>query len=687
MAIVGYDASGRPIRDDQRQQQSGPVVGYDASGRAIRGQERMNPLQAFGSGAADTISFGFGDELLGVGAGALDALQGGDFQSTADRVTAESRRRRALAESQQGGAFLAGQIGGSIVGGGGLGVAGRAAFRAVPMAARAAQGTNWVGRLGAATASGGAGGALYGAGSGDANNRGEQALLYAGTGAAGGALMSGLGSLIAPHVSSAIRGLSPNRGAAEVIGQAIAREGLTDEQLASRLAEHAAQGRGGMLLDALERSGGDAAMGASRRPSTGVNVLREAMDRRNQAVGPRAQQEVWRELVGSEPEDVAQFIVRMDRVKRSEAAPLYAQAWQEIGRVNPERMRATLGETMRRHPELFEPATRRAQLMALAETGQEIADQTDPRYWHYMLQGAERELGARLRAASMGDLRGFAGSEAAIYSRAVNSFNRQVRAALGPTFRRAQDTYAGASAAQDAAELGYSAIAGRLNTLQMGAIMQRVRRMSQPEREAFRAAAANNLQDAIANATKEGANRADALRSIIGTEGKRRMLEGIFGERGLSELLRRFDYDRQLLQNSVRTGIDVNSITSQAQAAARAQEALVGAPTSPGGVVNRLLGPQLQRLAERQNEAVSDRVLTLLATPAEDALAMMSRPARRGLLSRSRQSARDRLLYDSRARASDIASFRERELANALFGGLYSGAFSQGALESAGATR
>lgn len=651
---------------------------------------QMTGLQAFGSGAADTITFGFGDELLGYGAGALDAVQGGDFGSTADRVTGESRRRRALAESQHGGAFLAGQVGGALIGGGGLGLAGRAALRALPAAARVAQGTNWLGRMGAAGAAGGAGGALYGAGSGDAGNRGEMAAMYGALGAAGGAAFSGIGSLVGPHIANAWRGMSPNRGAAEMMGQALAREGLTDQQFAARLGEHAAQGRGGMVLDALGESGSHMAMGAAVRPSAGRRVLQDAMNARQEAVGPRAQNEIWEELVGGAPEDVARFITRMESVKRTEAAPLYAKAWQEIGRLNPGQMQATVGETMRRHPEIFEPALQRAQRMSLAETGREIADPSDPRYWHYLLQGAERELGARLRAASMGDLRGFAGSEAAIYSRAVRQFNDQIRRQFGPTFRRAQDTYSGAASAQDAAELGYVSLGGNLNTMQLGAVQQRLRRMSQTDQQAFRAAAANRLQDMVANATREGQNRADILRNLIGTEGKRRMLEGIFGQRGLSALLQRFDYDRTLLQNSINTGIRTNSITAPAQAAAASQQAMTGAPASVGGVFNRLLGPQLQRAAERQSEAVSDRVLSLMAMPADEAAARLARPAGRGLLSRARQqrlSARDRLFYDSLARRDEINTFRQRAFADTLFGGLYTGAFSEGIVPNVGVQR
>lgn len=645
----------------------------------FEGAERVGGWEAAGLGAADSALFGFSEELYGAGAGGLAALRGEDFGGAYTDAVGDARRRTALAREQQGGAFLAGQLGGALVGGGGLSLAGRAALRGSSALSRVAGGTNWAGRMGLSALSGGAGGALYGAGSGDAGNRLEMAGQYAGLGAIGGAAFSGLGSLVGPHIANAWRGMSPNRGAAQIMGQVLAREGLTDEQFAARLGEHAAQGRGGMVLDALGQSGTHAAMGAATRPSAGLRVLTEAMDARQQAVGPRAQGEIWEQLVGGAPEDVAQFILRMERVQRSEAAPLYAQAWQEIGRVNPARMQATVGETMRRHPEIFGPARERAQRMSLAETGREIADPSDPRTWHYLLMGAERELGARLRAASMGDLRGFAGSEAAIYSRAVHNFNRQVRAALGPTFRRAQDTYAGAASAQEAAELGYSAISQNLNTLTLGALVQRFTRMSAGEQQAFRAAAANKMQDMVANATREGANRADILRGLIGTEGKRTMLSRIFGERGLETLLRRFDYDRQLLQNSVNTGINVNSITSKAIAASNQQQAVTGAPTTLGGVANRLLAPQLRDAAERSNEEVSTRLLTLMAMPADEAAARLARPVRGGLLSRARQqqrlSAQDRLFYDALARRNDITDFRRNAFAESLLGtsGLYGG--------------
>ena len=98
--------------------------------------------------------------------------------------------------------------------------------------------------------------------------------------------------------------------------------------------------------------------------------------------------------------------------------------------------------------------------MMLAEIGEEVAP-SDPRYWHFMLQGAERELGARLRGGAMGNLAGFHGQDAAIYTRAVQAFNTQVRRLLGPQFRQAQDIYSGAARSQEAVlrERGWSCVA------------------------------------------------------------------------------------------------------------------------------------------------------------------------------------------------------------------------------------
>ena len=52
---------------------------------------------AFGRGAGDALSFGWGDELMGVGAGVGAAVQGQDYQRAYDQQVAQSRGNLAQA--------------------------------------------------------------------------------------------------------------------------------------------------------------------------------------------------------------------------------------------------------------------------------------------------------------------------------------------------------------------------------------------------------------------------------------------------------------------------------------------------------------------------------------------------------------------------------------------------------------
>lgn len=606
--------------------------------------DRRNPWERYGSspdgdrvgaflsGAADSASFGFGDELKG--------LVFGDEERDA------ARRRQAQHRVDNPVSFGAGQVGGALVGGGGIG----AGLRAAGVGARALQ-LGWASRAGIAALTGGAGTAAYGAGSAGDGERLQSAATNFLPGAVFGGGLSVAGSALGPVASRLWNGANPTRAAAQLAARGIEREGGA-AAVTARLADHAAMNRGGTLLDAMGESGEQLAMGAANRPSAGRAAMRDMIETRNQAVGPRAQAEISAAITGGE--NAGEALTRLRTVQRTQAAPLYAQAWQEIGRVDPQRLQATVGETIRRHPDLFEPAMQHAQRMSLAETGQVIADRSDPRFWHYLLQGAERELGARMRAGFMGDIRGYQGSEIATYTRALRQFNDQVRRTLGPTFRRAQDTYSGAASAQEAVEAGYDAFRPNLNTLQLENIMARFNRMRPGDQQQFRAAFASRLQDSIASATTvEG--RTDVLRGVIGTEGRRRLVERILGPQQTQALLRSFDYDRRMFQTGVNTGIRTNSHTAPILSAEAAQrEATLTPSTAPGTMFERLFGPELRRAADVRNEQISTELLDMLSMPADDALTALQRGGalgtRRGLLSRAARQAQ--ALRDQRRRAT-----------------------------------
>lgn len=628
-----------PFEQYATPQQQNPFARYTQ-----RPEERSNALAAALSGAADTFSFGYGDELQGL-------LFGEEAMQAARQRQENFRANNPLA-------FGGGQIAGGLVGGGVLGAAGRAALGG----ARALRNVNWAGRAGLAALSGGAGLSAYSAGSAPDGERLQAAAENFLPGAALGGGFSVLGSAIGPTLQRAWRGANPENAATDLLARGIQREGGSASVLGA-LDEHASMARGGTLLDAMGESGEHLAGGAAIRPSAGRTAMRDMLEARNTEMGPRAQREIGQAFTGGD--NAGQMIQRFRQVQREQAAPLYAQAWQEVGRVNPQQMRATLGETMRRHPDIFEPAQMYARRLSLAETGQEIADEADPRYWHYMLQGAELELGKRMRAGYMGDLRGYQGAEIATYTRAVRQFNNQVRRALGPTFRRAQDTYSGAASAAEAVESGYDAFRPNLNSIQLEGIMQRFARMRPGDQQNFRAAFASRLQDAISSAdTTQG--RVDALRSIMGTEARQRLIRRVLGEEAVGNLLRRFDYDRTLFQTGYNTGIRTNSHTAPLLSAEQSvRESSLTPATMQGSWLERIFGPELRRAADVRNEEVSTRLLDMLSTPAADAAT--------ALRSGGQLGTSGGLLSAAVRRARELENFRrDRALAN-LFGGAYAG--------------
>lgn len=608
----------------------------------------VSELEALGSGAADALTFGFGDEMLGVIGG--------------DEARDRSRRQQEAARAARPGYYLGGQVAGSLAGGLGAGVGARLALRAAPAAAAALNGVNWAGRAGIAAATGAAGGAAYGAG--DARGGVEERLpgaVRGGTiGAVGGGALSLAGSAIGPVARRVMEGRSPERVAQGILAQGIRREGMDEAGFRAALSQHASMNRGGMVLDTLGESGGHIAGGAASHPSAGRSVIREAMDARNNAAGQQASNDAWRTLRGGKPEDPADVLVALRDTQRTTAGPLYERTWREVGRVDPADMQGRVGEIIRRHPAIFGPARTLADELSLAETGARIGDEADPRFWHYMLQGAEIELGKRLRAGAMGDIGGFRGTQAAIYSRAVREFNDQVRDRLGPTFRQAQDTFSGAERAREAVERGYEAVGPSLNSLQLGELREFMRRARPGEIEHIRIGALSRLTDMLRNADT-GSGRADVLRVIMRSDGQRAILEQLFGGRGgFQALMQRLDYDRQLFQNTANTGIRMNSLTGSNLGAAAAQGAAATTPaTTSGGIIERLLGPEIQRAASARNEDVSDALLRALSTPAKDALASMSGPAgTRGLFGNAARQ------------AQQLEEFRrKRALESALGGG------------------
>lgn len=605
-------------------------------------------LGSFLSGGADALTFGFGDEIEGMILG-RQAME-------------EARRRQELARANHGGWFMGGQLAGALAGSMGVGGLARGAMGATRLAALASR-VSPAGRILGAGLAGGAGSSLYAAGDSQGDQRGVNAANAFIPGAVTGGAFQGLGEVASPVFRNIRLALSPEARSGRMAAEALERFSPAGANPATLEAD---------TLQALRDAPDNATLGdtlpgwtqmvkgAGVRPSRMREELRAAYDADNNRMGERASADMWQTLNGTGRQDAADAMLNLRSIQETHARPLYAKAYQQ--RIDPEQARAATAEIIRRHPAIFQKAERHAEAMMLAELGTKVTDPSDPRYWHYLLQGAERELGARLKAGRMGQLTGFHGSEAALYTRAVQTFNTQVRRLLGADFRAAQDVYSGAARSQEAVLRGYDAVLPNINSLDLGELTQWMRRARPGEIEHMRLGALNKLSDLLESADPR-TGRADVIRAITRNAGQRRVLERIFGggER-FNKLMARLDKQREIFQRRVEAGIGVNSHTADRTAAYETQRAL----TNPGGLKEWIANVLLRESGDKFDEAVSNQILETAAINANQAAGEISQvggfrnwAGGRGLLSRALEE-RKRMLRH-----------RPDALVNALTTGLY----------------
>ncbi len=580
------------------------------------GDGRMGAAAAFGSGAADAITFGFGDELQGVLFG--------------DRARDAARMRQEQARADQGGWFLGGQLAGSLAGGGGAGVAARGALGAARLA-NAASRIGPMGRIGLGALAGGVGGAAYGAGDSPDGDRVRNAVNSFLPGAAFGAVGQGAGELIGRVGGAVQRSLSPEARSGRMMAEALGRFGpesatpaQAEAQVLQALRDAPAQAEAQVLqalrdapaqaeaqvLQAL-RDAPDNAMvadvvpgftslvrGAGVRPSVAREELRAAFDVRNDAMGDRAIDDIWETLAPGAPRNAAQAIDNLAKVQRDNAKPLYDAVMN--ARIDPARAERFLGETVRRNPRLFAAAERDAEELMLSEHGVRFG-RDDPRFWHYLQQGADQVF-ERLRRQQGG----LSGNERRVFGRALDSYRLGLRRLLGPDFGKAQDVWSSGARQRQAVELGFDAADDKLDDLKLGEIMQQMRRMSGGEREMTRLGAVARLTNMLRTADA-GTGRSDTLRAILRNKGQRQVLETIFGGGDrFNALMRRLDTQRDLFRTSVDAGIGVNSHTADRLAAMNSQQALTQPATGVRDAIFRML---TRDATDRFDENVSNEIL------------------------------------------------------------------------------
>lgn len=612
-------------------------------GRGWRDSEdQFSSGDAFLSGAADTLTFGFSDELQG-------ALGGGEEE------TRRIRQRQEALQAMHPGWYLGGQVAGGVVGGGGAGAVGRLGLRALgasAAAARLAQNVGVGGRIAGAALAGGVGGAVYGAGSSYDGNRWQAAGQGILPGAVGGALGQGAGEALGAVGRQAARMAGPEANAASMISNAQSRFGQVGQRLEQDLANAP---EGALVMDVIP-GGPQLVQGASARPSAELPLIDQALRARNQSMAQDTINDLWSSLNGTPRGSAAATIQQLAKSRAAQAKPLYEQAFRSP--IDPKRADSLLGEIIRRNPRLFGAAARDAEELMLSETGR-VFNKYDGRFWHYLQQGAD-QVYERLRKTQGG----LSGNERRVFGRALDQYRVQLKRLLGPEFRKAQDIWSSSTRQAAAVERGYEAVKVGANDLELGDIAAEMRRMTPGELEHMKLGALTRLADMIENA-QSTTGRSNPVRSVLRSEGQRRVLQTLFGgEAKLSDVIARIEQRQQLFDNAVQSGVGVNSHTANRLAARESQVAQTN-PFRGGGIWERITG----KVADQWDEAVSNQLLREMRMPATDAAKQIADAGgieqwaqRRGLLAAAQKLALEQ------------ERIRRRALGEALTGNLFWGA-------------
>lgn len=288
-------------------------------------------------GAADTMSFGFGDEL-GAGLGAtseyLASLITGQKPRSYDELLGKMRDQENRAKETNPGSFLTGQIAGGLAGSAGLAKGG------LSLTANAIGRGASLGRVAAISAGEGAAlGGLQGFGSGEGvKGRLKSAGVGAGAGLAlGGAaplvvsgLSKGLGMAAAPVTAR----MFPDRYAEKALGEGIRRSGMSVDDVTNALTAARTDGQDMFnVADALGNSGQRLLSTAARTPHNERQAVVEALQGRQAGQGDRLSSFLAEGFAA--PDTAAQRAARLASERTASANTNYAAAREGAGAVDP----------------------------------------------------------------------------------------------------------------------------------------------------------------------------------------------------------------------------------------------------------------------------------------------------------------------------------------------------------------
>lgn len=571
--MVDAPASGQQHPEFDPANVAGGVPGYDQKTGMV--DRQFGKLESGAYGAADTATFGFGDEIASYAGSALTGVP-------RDQVLAEMRGNQSAAQEQNPLSYMGGQVAGGVAQG----------IASAPLTASArVAGSTLFPRVAGGMVDGFVGGGIYGAGSGtDPQSR----LYEGGKGAGFGLAAGGVFPLVSAGASKlyefgrnalASRPIAQQAGASpealRLLGSVMDADGSLG---ASGQANMARAGQEAMLADAgpnarsvldttIQRGGPGAVdarqaiAGRTERSSTaimdaldntlgapeGVTASRTAIRQGSAAARSSAYDDAYRSAIDyADPRGRAIENIVKTRVPHSAIAEANA-----LMRAEGHTSSQILAKVADDGSVVFEKLPDVRQLDYITRGLNEVADQAD---------GAGKLGGTTAKG------------------RAYQNLSGEIRDTLKdlvPEYGKALETAADPIRRSKAVDLGSKLLSPSMTRDQVD---EAIRGMTGPERDALAQGARSRLDDAMANVTRTvqdgdtGAREAIKAIKDLSSRANREKLTAAIGKQKADAL---FDeIDRAATSFDLRASVSENSKTYARQATERR----IGELTQPGAI-------------------------------------------------------------------------------------------------------
>lgn len=534
-----------------------PSLGTDTEISGMLPDAKVGPAakatksQARGFGLADTLAFGFADEL-GSGLGSVIEKVGGDKRPLGEIYDDILTRGRAQDKASQE-AFPLDYLGGQAVGAVATAPIGGAGLRG-------AKGVLDVVKSGAKT--GALFGGLYGFGSGEGGF--DQRV----NSAAKGSLLGGTVGAALPAVASGAQGVyrmfrpgfePTSKFAARKVVQAADRAGTTIPKAMDEVSRIGQTNPDVVLGDVLGKSGQRLARAVVNKGGAGAEDMTQKLGQRQAGQPERAVSAVSRAL--GDPESYYGNMEQALTALKTNAKPIYEAAYRKP--IDYARFGNELDTAFARIPKRIQgqvvsaandlmqmEGVQSQQILArIADDGSVTFERLpDVRQWDYIKRGIDKIIEGQEGQAASGGMSTFGRVLSQVKNDLLSTLDRAV-----PEFKMARKVYSDDLAVKNALEQGRKAI-----SIDPELITKALKDMDAAAREMYRAGFARAIGDQVGRVRYGN----DAINRIWNTPSQQKRLRAVFGSKKEFERFAQFAKGEQMMAdtwNAVRG----NSTTAQ----------------------------------------------------------------------------------------------------------------------------